>query len=64
MTDERKDEKWCVSPMLSCPVCGAYGDEIFHDNEDENEHGRFRDAHCLNCHYWWCEIVGFDDDEE
>jgi hypothetical protein len=64
MSEKRKDEQWCVSPMLSCPNCGEFGDNIYHDNEEENEWGRFRDAHCLNCNYWWCEIIGDGDDDE
>lgn len=64
MNEKRKDEQWCVSPMLSCPECGAHSDNIYYDNEAGNEWGEFRDAHCLNCNYWWCEIIGFGDDDE
>ena len=62
MSEKRKDEQWCISPMITCPACD--NTEIYYDNEGENEWGEFRDAHCLNCGYWWCEIVGFGDSAE
>jgi hypothetical protein len=64
MSDEKKHEKWCISPCISCPECDASRDSIWYDNEETNEWGSFRDAWCMECGIHWCEITDSDEHED
>lgn len=48
-------EHHCVRPLPCCPKCA--GSDVYYDNQETNEWGTFRDAHCVNCTYWWCEEI-------